>query len=354
MIYHRSKVVAPALRCGEASGHLAGCLECRRRLLFSVVVVCLLLCVGCNRPVGTDAAETAPRLEKRPVYFYAFQHLVQKNGRKPRLLTPAEVVALGKDVIAGGSWSGVPVDTPRTKRLRDNIIAAKRLIARGASPIKFFVAIRPDHYTELAKTARVEGFKDRWLLWTRASQYKRDVARFDTAGWTVQAFPFVSPTFLQRVRSSRPNEQPCLYGRVESSTRRFLVNGALADLRSTDYRRWQVAWAARLAAYVHADGFTIGFKPGWEAAPMARPPAFPRAGDPGGPLSPTVYAPGEWETAITAYAQELSALGLPILVRDSTPGRGGPTAWFTDALRRAVTARYKPLKLPHEVTQHPR
>jgi len=282
------------------------------------------------------------------VYWRAFQELVPKEGGAQRFLSPEEVVSLGGDIVAGGSFTGIPPDVPRTKRLRENMANARRIAAERGVELCQLILSRPDHYVEMEGAGTVPGFLDAWILRTPVSEYQEDVKRFESNGWSVVPQDFVSKRFMTRIMAN-PEMKPNFYGPVVMSRRQYEINGVLVDLRDPAYRRWQLDWLQSLVKFLGADGVAVGIKTGWHARPMHYPKASPD-GRYGGPLSDTPYREGEYEAAITAWIVEAKQRGLRILVRDSTPGPGGPGAWFPPELENAIVGRYEPISLPGNST----
>lgn len=277
------------------------------------------------------------------MYWRAFQELVPDELGKPRFLEPSEIVALGGDVIAGGTFTGIPNDVPRSRQLRDDMAEARRLAARRGVDLRLHVTVRPDHYVELAGADIVPGFNEEWIFRTTREKYENDLRRFESKGWSVDVADFVSKTFIYRERSLR-SDAPHFYGPVFPAKRRYEINGVLVDMRNPDYRRWQLDFLESFVKFTGADGVAVILKTGWYAPPMHYPKASPD-GQWGGPLSDTPYGAGEYERAVTAWVGEAKARGLKIYLQDSTPGAGGPGAWYTPELEAAVAGHFKPIPL---------
>jgi hypothetical protein len=282
------------------------------------------------------------------VYWRAFQELVPDGGGGQRFLSPEEVVSLGGDLVAGGSFTGIPIDVPRTQRLRDNMASARRIAAERGVELCQLILSRPDHYVEMERAGTVPGFLDEWILRTPASKYQKDVKRFESRGWSVLPQDFVSKKFMTRI-TANPEMKANFYGPAVASRQQYEINGVLVDLRDPNYRSWQLDWLQSLVKFVGADGVAIGIKTGWHAWPMHYPKASPD-GRYGGPLSDTPYGEGEYEAATKAWILEAKERGLRILVRDSTPGPGGPGAWFPPELEEAIVGHYEPISLPGNST----
>jgi hypothetical protein len=299
-----------------------------------------------SRPVAAPAG--AKRRRQIPVYWRVFQDLVPDGRGGHRFLSPEEVVELGGDIVAGGSYTGVPIDVPRTKKLRDNMTAARRLAVERGTDLCQLIMTRPDHYVEIEGAETVPGFSDDWIFRTPVAGYRQDVERFESRGWTAQPLPYVSRKFMTRV-SKNGEMKPNFYGSISRTERRYGVNGVLVDLRDPEYRRWQLDWLESLVEFVGADGVAFGIKTGWHANPMHYPKASP-TGRYGGPLSDTPYGEGEYERAVEAWILEARERGLRVAVRDSTPGAGGPGAWFSPELEAAIEGHYVPILLPGNST----
>ncbi len=271
----------------------------------------------------------------------ALQELVPDGRGGQRFLRPEEVVEFGGDIIAGGRFTGIPVDVPRTRRLRDDIARARQLATEQGVSLRLHVTSRPDHYVEQSGSGVVPGFHDAWILRSQVAVVREDRARFESQGWSIESVDFVSNDFLARVRETDAG-QPNYYGPVEPDRRRYKINGVLVDLRNPNYRRWQLDWLESLVEFTGADGVAVPLKTGWHAYPMYHAKASP-SGRHGGPLSDTSYGPGEYEAAVTAWVREARARGLAIYLQDSTPGQGGPDAWYPAELIEAIAGRYKPI-----------
>ena len=77
--------------------------------------------------------------------YRAFQGTVPDGAGGTRFLSAEEVVDRGlRHVVAGSSFSGIPADVPRTRRLRDDIKAARKLAAERGVEIEFYISSRPD------------------------------------------------------------------------------------------------------------------------------------------------------------------------------------------------------------------
>jgi hypothetical protein len=302
------------------------------------------------------AYATTGRSERLPsiwMYSRIFQSPVPGGaqagpaGAQPgrsRAFTPAEVAALGGDVLAYGVRSGAPVEAAWNRQNRDKILAAKRIAAEQGVPIRFYVSARPDTYMEHGQWGVAPGFKDEWIMRTTRSQYERDVARFSSEGWRVEFASWVDRGFRSRILAD-PETAPCFYGFRRPLDKRLDVTELLADVRNPEYRAWHVAWVRELLAYTGAEGVVVAVKTGWHAKPMfvARVGPDTRWD---GPLSPTPYGAGEFEAAMGAYLVELAAFGIPIVSEERPPGSGGFGAWYGPDVRAALLGEAQWLKLP--------
>lgn len=277
------------------------------------------------------------------VYWRVFQDFVSDGRGGKRFLRPAEVAALDGTIVTGGSHTGIPINVPRTKKLRDNMMAARKIAADRGVDLCMLIMTRPDHYVEIEGQETVPGFSDKWVFRTPVTDYRLDVERFESRGWKLQPRPHVSREFIKRV-SMNGDMKPNFYGAVSRSERTYAINGVLVDLRDPEYRRWQLDWLESLVEFVGADGVAFGIKTGWHANPMYHPKASP-SGRYGGPLSQTPYGEGEYERAVNAWVLEATERGLRVAVRDSTPGVGGPGSWFPPEMEAAIEGYYEPIML---------
>jgi hypothetical protein len=262
------------------------------------------------------------------------------------MYTPAEVASLGGDVLAYGVHTGIPVTAKWNASNREKIREAKRIAAEKGIRIRFFVGARPDVYTEHEGFGSVPGFRDAWIMHISRSQYLKDRARFTSAGWTVDFVSSMSPRFMSRVLAD-PKRAPAFYGFRDPKEKSFRITNLLADVRNPEYRVWHIAWVRELLAYTGAEGVKVAVKTGWHANPQVVECAGPETRY-NGPLSPTPYGPGEFEEAMGAYLVELASYGIPIVVAERPPGKGGLGAWYPPRVRAAVLGEMSILPLPHE------
>ena len=327
--------------------------------------------------------------------------------------TPAQIGSVGGNMMSLWTARGYPIHNELWDGRLAQMRAARDTAGDADVPLRFFVSARPDLHgvpppgfvdlwmpgetghdpADPLQQVPVAGFDEGWLfaspratveaqLGAFASIVPKSVSSCELLWKPLWGTDLFDPGWVASQCSgaqSGPGSPlfsglaPHMYASVSGTT--LNVGQVQPDLNAAAYRAWDIDQTLDTVEYLGADGVFLGMKTGWHAwfggtSPEQDPaypcPSYTAGSIPGstigGPVSCTPYGPGEFETGMGAWIQELRAAArarfgreLAILVNEAPDGEHDKFlagSWYPAAVREELAGESRSLTLPCDIVVH--